>query len=106
MLVDSSVVNNAEAIKAVGFQRDGLNGAEGWNGRNSYYNKGDLIVNTSFNDHISMRLAVDYLYDRDVSELASLALPGTTNRYNPYTGILTPNQTWSLDSALLESSRT
>jgi len=98
VLVDSSVVNNAEAIKAVGFERDGLNGAEGWNGRNSYYNKGDLIVNTSLNDHISMRLAADYLYDRDVSELASLALPGTTNRYNPYTGILTPDQRgrWTL----------
>jgi iron complex outermembrane receptor protein len=81
-----------------GFTRDGLNGADSWNHRNAYLNKADVVLNTSFSDHISMHLAFDYVYNRDISELGLLTFPGTTNRYNPYTGVLTPNYTWALDS--------
>ena len=98
VLVDPSISGNADGVAMAGFTRDGRNGSNSWNHRDAYLNKADLVLNTSFGDHISMRLATDYVYNRDVSELGQLTFPGTTNRYNPYTGILTPDYTWALDS--------
>ncbi|HEU5077660.1 MAG TPA: TonB-dependent receptor plug domain-containing protein [Opitutaceae bacterium] len=98
VLVDSAVVDGADAEKAAGFARDGLNGAEGWNYRRAKYNLAELNFTTALSDAINMRLAAQFWADYEPSELASLALPGTTNRYNPYTGQLTPDYIWSAPS--------
>lgn len=95
VLVDSSVVNGANAQKAPGFARDGLNGAEPWNYRRARYHLAELNTTTVLTDNINMRFAGQFWADYEPSELASLALPGTSNRYNPYTGQLTPDYIWS-----------
>ena len=98
VLVDSSVTGNANGFAAPGFQRNNGNGAEPWNYRAAVAHKADLTLNTALSDSVNMRLAADFWCDSEPSEVASLAFPSTANRYNPYTGILTPDQTWAVDS--------
>ena len=99
VVIDDSVTGNAGGFAAAGFPRTDGAGNYPWNYRAAIANKADLTLNSALTDNINMRLAADWWADSEPSEVASLALPGTTNRYNPYTGILTPDSVWALNAA-------
>lgn len=95
VLIDSSIAAGEPGRKAPGYGRTQRNGAEAWNERNTKVSKVSAFFNTAFRENISMRLAANYQNTREKDQLSSLIYPGTGNRYNPYTGIHTPNFTWS-----------
>ncbi|HEY0945489.1 MAG TPA: TonB-dependent receptor [Opitutaceae bacterium] len=102
VLVDSSVTDGATVVKAPGYSRSGRNGAEDWNTRTTTLHKVNLQFNTALSDHISVRLAADYTWVREFGELSQLNYPNTSNRYNPYTGQLTPDTIWTAPAGTLD----
>ncbi|MBI2513554.1 MAG: TonB-dependent receptor plug domain-containing protein [Opitutae bacterium] len=56
---------------------------------------------TALGDHMSLRLGAMKHYDRFNTDFTGLVTPGQStqsSRYNPMTGIYTPNYTWAKDS--------
>lgn len=105
--VDSSVVNGGDARLAEGFSwHDRRDGQEEWAHRGGPYAFGDLLITTSFGEHISMRVATKYQYNLQDDQFAFGVVPSLRNRYNPSTGQLTPDQTWSLNPATGEHTPT
>jgi len=97
MIIDSSVVQRGQSpIPGPGFGYKGVNGTPPWSGLSYQKHSLSLEFSTSFNEHISMRLAGRFQRFEEDSEQAVLFPPSFNNRYNPYTGILTPDQTWAL----------
>ncbi|PTX95817.1 TonB-dependent receptor [Opitutus sp. ER46] len=84
---------------APGISKRGLNGIQPWSHVGTH--TADLFtqLTTSVNQNISLRFAANGRYYFEDSEQEFLSTPSLTNRYNPYTGELTQNQTWALDAA-------
>jgi iron complex outermembrane receptor protein len=92
---------------APGFGYNGLNGTQTWSAVKTH--SVDLFTNltTSVNEHLSFRVAANgrhYFSDAD-QEFVN-GLPGLGNRYNPYTGDLTLDQTWALTNSTLPHNAT
>jgi len=103
MIVDPEVVQRGQTPRpAPGFSWKGTNGAPSWS--NLSYQKQSLSLefSTTFNQYLSMRLAGRFQRTGEGSDQAFISTPGLSNRYNPYTGILTPNQTWALTDPSLD----
>ncbi len=87
---------------APGFVYGEVNGSNAdWAARTDRIQRATLEFTTALTDRISMRLAAMRHYDRFFNDFTGLATPGQSNqssRYNPYTGIYTPNYTWAKDS--------
>jgi len=97
MILDSSVTQKGQTpIPGPGFGYKGINGTPPWSGLSYQKHSLSLEFSTAFNDHISMRLAGRFQRFEEDSAQAVLFPPSLSNRYNPYTGILTPDQTWAL----------
>jgi len=97
MIVDPEVVQRGQTPRpAPGFSWKGTNGTPSWS--NLSYQKQSLSLefSTSFNHHLTMRLAGRFQRTGEGSDQAFISTPQLGDRYNPYTGILTPNQTWAL----------
>lgn len=96
--VDSADVNGAYADLAPGFGWTGnRNGQEDWAYRGGRYMSSDLLLTSSFGDHISLRVASKAQLGVQNDNFVILITPGLNNRYDPYSGLLTPNNTWALD---------
>lgn len=92
-------VNGADGPLAPGFKLTGSrNGTESWAHRGGYYYTTDVLLTSSVGDHLSVRLASKYQANllRDAYMFGVIPYD-LTDRYNPYTGVLTPNEVWSLD---------
>jgi iron complex outermembrane receptor protein len=100
-IVDSSVANGAIApsTPAAGFAYRGANGVPDWANRSDELHRVAAEFTTALGDHVSMRLAASYLYDHFNIDGGQDSFPSQNNRYNPATGIYTPDQTWALNSA-------
>jgi len=96
MIIDPEAVGTKAPAPAPGFNWRGTNGAPGWSNLSYQKHSFSLEFNTSFNKYLTMRLAGRFQRAREDSEQASMVVSGLANRYNPYTGIQTPNQTWDL----------
>jgi len=97
MILDSSVTQKGQTpIPGPGFGYKGLNGMPEWSYLSYYKHSFSSELSTSFNPHLSMRLAARFQRFDEDSKRAVLRPPSFSNRYNPYTGILTPDQTWAL----------
>lgn len=83
---------------APGFKvTDSRNGTETWAHRGGFYYNGDILLTSSIGDHVSIRFASKYQFNALRDEYMFGITPDLSNRYNPYTGVLTPNDTWALD---------
>ncbi|KXU34299.1 hypothetical protein AXK12_07415 [Cephaloticoccus capnophilus] len=96
MIIDPEAVGTKAPAPAPGFNWRGTNGAPGWSNLAYQKHSFSLEFNTSFNQYLTMRLAGRFQRARETSEQAAIVVPGLADRYNPYTGIQTPNQTWGL----------
>jgi len=97
LILDSSVTRPGQKpIPGPGFNYKSLNGTPGWSTHNDEKHSAMFQLSTSIGDHISMRLAGKFQRVKIYGPLAFLFPDTTANRYNPYTGILTPDQTWAL----------
>jgi outer membrane receptor protein involved in Fe transport len=87
---------------APGFIYGRSNGAAAdWSYRKDRLQRGTLEFTTALTDRISMRLAAMRHYDYFYTESTGLVTPGQStqsSRYNPYTGVYTPEYTWAKDS--------
>ncbi len=83
---------------APGFSTTSLNGAQPWSHVGT--NTADLYeqLTTSFNDHVSLRVAGNGRWYDEEDNQDFISTPSFSNRYNPMTGILTQNQTWALQT--------
>jgi iron complex outermembrane recepter protein len=90
------------ATIAPGFVYGEVNGSSAdWSFRKDRLQRGTLEFTTALSDRISMRLAAMRHFDQFSTDFTGLATPGQSTqstRYNPYTGIYTPEQTWAKDS--------
>lgn len=86
---------------APGFVYGSSNGATAdWSYRRDDVQRVTAQYTTSIGDHLSLRLAAMRHYDYFYTSATGLVTPGQStqsSRYNPYTGIYTPNQTWAKD---------
>jgi len=97
MIVDTSIVQHGQTPRpAPGFHWNGTNGAPSWSNLSYQKHSLSLEFSSSFNRYLTMRLAGRFQRTGSDSLQAFLSTPGLANRYNPYTGILTPDQTWAL----------
>ena len=100
VFIASTAVNGADATLAPGFQYgNNLNGTETWAHRGGQYSTADMLLTTSYGDHLSSRLAGKAQYNLQRDEYMAATTPSLSNRYNPYTGQETPDQTWAFNSA-------
>jgi len=97
MILDSSSVGGTRDPRpGPGFGYKGLNGMPEWSYLSYYKHSLSTELSTTFNKYLSMRLAARFeRFDED-SKRAVVQPPSFSNRYNPYTGILTPDKTWAL----------
>lgn len=98
--VDPSVVNGATlpTTPPKGFSYRGRNGDTVWDQRTDPVDILQGEFTTSLTDKISMRFAGMFYYDRMGQDTGFPTFPGTSNRYDPATGLLTPNYTWAKDA--------
>jgi iron complex outermembrane receptor protein len=102
----SPELDNGETISlatiAPGFVYGESNGATAdWSYRKDHVQRATAEFTTALTDRISMRLAAMRHYDYFRTDTTGLVTPGQStqsSRYNPYTGIYTPNYTWAKDS--------
>jgi iron complex outermembrane receptor protein len=82
---------------ALGFTYDGKNGVTDWSTRKNRVNMLATEYTTSFGEHISMRFAGNWQNNKFGQDQGLPSVPNiSSNRYNPFTGVVTPNQTWAL----------
>lgn len=98
--VDPSVANGAtvSATPPPGYTYDGYNGDTVWDTRTDRVNLLQAQFTHALTDKISMRLAGMFAYDHMGQRTGFPTYPGIGNRYDPTTGILTPNYTWAKDA--------
>lgn len=102
----SPEIDNGETISvatiAPGFVYGENNGSSAdWTFRKDSLRRLTAEYTTAIGDRMSLRLAAMRHYDYFLTEFTGLATPGQSNqgsRYNPSTGVYTPNYTWAKDS--------
>jgi iron complex outermembrane recepter protein len=84
---------------APGFRYGEVNGSSAdWSARTDRVQRAMLQFTTALTERISMRLAAMRHYDHFWTDFTGLAAPGQAtqgSRYNPYTGVYTPELVWS-----------
>jgi len=87
MIVDPEVVQRGQTPRpAPGFSWKGTNGAPGWSALSYQKQSLSLEFSTSFNQHLTMRLAGRFQRTGEGSDQAFISTPGLSNRYNPLYG--------------------
>jgi iron complex outermembrane receptor protein len=89
-----------------GIDPSGLNGIQPWSHVDTESQDMFAVYTTSFNEHINLRVAGNYRMYHEESDQNFLSTPGLSNRYNPYTGILTQDSTWALQNSSLPHNAT
>ncbi len=82
-----------------GLRPKSLNGIQDWSHVGTH--TADLFAQLThtFNEHISLRFGANGRYYFEDSDQQFLSTPSLNNRYNPYTGELTQDYTWALQTA-------
>ena len=97
-ILDPSV--NAETkdpFLAPGFSSTGRNGIQPWSHVGTHTADAFVVITSTLNEHISVRLAGNGRYYFEDSTQEFFSTPSLTNRYNPSTGQLTQDYTWALN---------
>lgn len=83
----------------LGFTAHGANGDTDWSTRKVRVNMLTTEYTSALTDRISMRLAGNWLSNKQGQDQGFQTVGGiASNRFNPYTGQATPNQTWAKDA--------
>jgi len=99
-VVDSSTVGaNVAPILDTQLKKESRNGIPSWSTLDYTDVTANVLLTSTISDHISLRLAGHARRSRENSNQASVVFKGLSNRYDPYTGLQTPDYTWALDSA-------
>jgi outer membrane receptor protein involved in Fe transport len=100
-----TVANGATVTPAstgAGFVYGEDNGSSAnWAARTDRLQRGTAEFTTALGDHVSMRVAAMRHYDHFWTDFTGLAAPGQatqSSRYDPTTGIYTPDYTWAKNS--------
>lgn len=100
LILDPSVTAATDdPILAPGIQPKSLNGIQPWSHVGTHTADVFAQLTTSLNQHVSFRLAANGRYYFEDSDQEFLSTPSFTNRYNPLTGELTQDYTWTYDPA-------
>jgi len=101
MVLDSSVVQRGQKpILAPGFSPRSLNGIPPSSVLDDGAGRASATLTTSFNKHITMRAGLVAHRVGVRSDQIRPRFPALNiSRYNPYTGIQTPDQTWALQDS-------
>ncbi|HYC70029.1 MAG TPA: TonB-dependent receptor plug domain-containing protein [Opitutaceae bacterium] len=90
------------ATIAPGFVYGETNGSSAaWSARTDRLQRASLEYTRALGDRVSLRMAAMRHYDHFWTDFTGLATPGQStqgSRYNPYTGLYTPEQTWAKDA--------
>lgn len=81
---------------APGIRYDSNNGIQPWAHVETHSADFFSVLTTRLNDHIDLRAAANGRYYFEDSEQNFLSTPGLSNRYNPSTGELTQDTTWTI----------
>lgn len=85
---------------SLGFTAHGANGDTDWSTRKDRVNMLEGLLTTSLGDHVSVRLAANWFNDKFGQDQGFQTIPELSgSRFNPYTGLATPNYTWAKDSS-------
>jgi iron complex outermembrane receptor protein len=84
-------------VLAPGFSYKSRNGIQPWSHVGTRTWDAFALLTTHLNRHVSVRVAANGRYYYEDSTQEFFSTPTLTNRYNPTTGVLTPDQIWSLD---------
>lgn len=100
-LIAGDDIANGAAISATlppGFGYRKNNTVPNWATRSDKVDRVAAELTHAFGEHINVRLAGTFLYDKFLLDGGQQGLAISQNRYNPYTGIYTPGQTWAKDA--------
>lgn len=99
-IADNTAVNGGYLSKTppIGFTYSDHAGMPDWGERADKVNRFASELTTSLSNSVSMRLAACFYSDHFDSDSATMNINTGNNRYNPYTGIYTPDQTWALSN--------
>jgi outer membrane receptor protein involved in Fe transport len=100
-IADDTAVNGGYASNTppAGFTYRDHGGIPNWAARIDRVDRIAAELTTALASNINMRLAACYWYEYFDQDAGSISINTGNNRYNPYTGIYTPDYTWALDSA-------
>jgi len=82
-----------------GFSYNDHGGMPNWGERADRVNRIAAELTTALTSRINMRLAACFFSDFFDEDSATININSGNNRYNPYTGIYTPDDTWALNAA-------
>jgi len=100
LVIDPSVTATTDnPTLAPGLSKRSRNGIQPWSHVGTHSADFFAVLTTSLNEHISLRAAANGRYYFEDSDQEFLSTPSLNNRYNPYTGELTQDYTWALNSA-------
>jgi iron complex outermembrane receptor protein len=77
-----------------GYHRN--NTVPNWSTRSDGVMRGEAELTQSIGEHLSARLGLSYLYDKFFIDGGQQGLAISQSRYDPYTGVYTPGETWAL----------
>jgi len=107
LIIDSSVTQRGQKpIAGPGFRPKGLNGTPPWSGMNQEKHSFQFALTSAINEHLNVRFAGRYQRFTEGSIQAFLNPPSMRERYNPYTGIATPDEIWGLQDPNLAYDET
>jgi len=82
---------------ALGFTYRGKNGVTDWSTRKNRVNMPTIEYTLALGEHVNMRLAGNWFNNKFGQDQGLPSVPNiASNRYDPFTGLVTPNQTWAL----------
>jgi len=79
-----------------GIDPSGRNGIQPWSHVGTQSADLFTVLTTSLNEHLDLRVAANGRYYFEDSDQNFLSTPGLSNRYNPATGELTQDYTWTV----------
>ena len=100
LILDSTVgYDSGEPALAPGFSYRSRNGIQPWSHVGTETWDAFALLTSRLDEHLSLRIAANARHYFEDSMQEFFSTPALGNRYNPYTGVLTPDHTWALDPA-------
>ena len=99
-IADNTAINGEYVSRTppLGFTYSDHAGMPVWGERADKVNRFASELTTSLSSSVSMRLAACFYSDHFDSDSGTMNINTGNNRYNPYTGIYTPDYTWALSN--------
>lgn len=101
-LIAGDEVSNGAFVSATpppGFGYHANNTVPNWATRSDKVDRVATELTHAFGERVNARFAATFLYDKFLLDGGQQGLAIAQTRYNPYTGIYTPNETWAKNAA-------